>query len=175
MITVVAMKNLNMPVAANLDRSIVYLAIDKVSGAVSGKGYIDLSSYNSHLLERDLRVQKWIFGLEKKPSNGVVEFAFDFSKHEKAFLKKHGLLKAKGDMTVRFNLDGVSQEMVMPVQISRTSSKQLEWQTPKETRFTYANESKKDSLLSLLEECNHEYLSTFVDISINASFRSICD
>jgi len=151
---VTAFKNLNLPVKGKFEHFSGYL-VEK-PGKSTATLWVDATSYNSGVAQRDHRVIQYLLG------------ATD-AKNALARLD----LKQKGDKSISGNLDfrGKSHHLSAEVTVKQdASSMQIQAASP----LRLDAKIPKGDFLKLMELCNHESMAKMVDLSFDLALQPAC-
>lgn len=162
---ITSMKNKDAPVTGRFDRYSIMILADKSESEAGGIGSIDLSSWNSDNLPRDNRVKRYILGVEKA-DHSVAPFSFAITPW-----KKTG--KWDATVTIDLTLNKKPHQLTVPVRIER-KKKSLTMNSTGEGRLVYASHDLMGDITTLLERCNHHFLSSFVKVGFETKFNAGC-
>jgi hypothetical protein len=169
-VTVTAMKNKTIPVKGWFDHLEVYAFADpKTHGLSKGEGKIDMTSWGSGSQDRDRRVQRYVFDVESD-DHSVSSFRFNFPNDAK--IPTPGS-KAKMDLESDITLRGEHFKVIFPVS-AEMIGKDLHLVSEKEATLTYVTDASKAKVMEMIKLCNHQYLSTFANISLDILFEDSC-
>jgi len=171
-VTAIPYKNLNAPVKANFTRSLFFLSQGRNLKTLWAEGRIDLSSFNSGDIDRDRRIQRMIFEVEK-PGKSVAMARAKFEPNVNYSDLKPGK-SINVTMKTKFLMHGQTYLFDIPVEVKKLSSSTIQIKSTKKGKFTYATDSMKDRIMAMVVDCNHQFLASFVETEFDLKFEDMC-
>ncbi len=160
----IATKEKNVQVKGKFSRFWAYA--EESQAALTGSGYLDLTSWDSGLVPRDYRVMKYVFGVEKK-GGSVLPFRFSVPRWSTV---------QTGESTLRlqFTFRGVEFDQNLPVRVEKQEGGQWKIETLAPQRFAFLSAANLPFFSQLLELCNHRFLASVAGIQLSLTLENPC-
>lgn len=161
-IEVTAFKEKTVPVKGTLSRALAEGHVHQ--SILKGNGFIDLSSWDSKVPARDYRIQKYVLGVEEP--GAVLPFNFEVSR----WVPGQG--KWNADFTIQAQFRGLPLKIALPA--SMTVEGKSVRVTTQPGRFKFLSETHRKAFEKLMSLCNHQFLASYVDLSLDVVFDETC-
>ncbi len=136
------------------------------SGKLAGEGFLDLSSWNSGVAPRDYRVLKHVFAVEEA---GQTVLPFKFTLPTWAPKQTQWV----SPLILQFTFQGKPVELTFAATL-KAEGKNVRITSAEPKRFTFLSEKRKGAFQKLLELCNHHFLASFADVSLDLTLEEAC-
>ncbi len=179
-VTVMAFKNEHLPVKGVFKNVAGSWTWNKAEQFGDGEGAVLLSSYDSGVMERDRRVQKNILEVSE-PDKGIALIKikrFEIEGGAKVineFFKK-GSAKRRlfsGKVEMEVNLNGAMHGLTMGVNMTKMRGGDIHM-VSNPAHLKFASDRLKPKILMMMEQCQHQFLSSHVELTVDFHWKRVC-
>jgi hypothetical protein len=164
-------KEHNVEVRGGFHHFTICLKPEAENGVAHGRGWIDLSSWDSGLAARDRRVTRYVFGVEH-PDQSMATFDFTIDHWR---LPQPPVVEGQPqpldtwDATMKANIGfrGMQYTIETPTTVSTQGGNSVKLTTPKPLEFHFMQPVVEKGFEQMMALCNHHFLASYALVAFD--------